>query len=133
MNWKIAVVLLAAISVVVLTAEPAFGQGGTGRSNANNSGQPAKKTGRRSSGVISLADTVWQYKDNRGEEYIQEFLSGGKLKYSGDGEGTWRQYGKTVVIDFEGGQEEGTINGNQIRGTGHDSRGSYTWTLRRSQ
>jgi hypothetical protein len=42
MNWKIAFLLLAALSVGVMIAESALGQGGTGRENTNSS-KPAPK------------------------------------------------------------------------------------------
>ena len=134
--------LLAVLLISIALVKSGSGrapQGGSGRGSTNNSGQPQKRSARPTIKVVSLAGTVWKVNSTNGSNYLSinvyKFLSGGKLKCDKELEGTWRQYGRRVVLVFAKIEfrEEGTITGNQIRGTGTGPGVKYTLTAKRTQ
>jgi len=78
----------------------------------------------------SLAGTIWDWKDSRGNTYTYEYQQGGTLratntKTNAVSTGSWSQSGNQATVTFSGTYKEiGTISGTQMNGQGD----GWTWS-----
>jgi hypothetical protein len=145
-----------AFAVLLLLIHPSFMKVGGVASAQSGSGEregttpksppitsvshPASRTSRKRSrpsreSVQSLEGTVWDVIDNDGDKSTYTFLPNGKVQCNTGGIidkycWNWKQYGNRVIMSFEDGRREGTIQGDKIiDGRGYNSYGrKWKWT-----
>ncbi len=96
----------------------------------------AKQSGQSTAPGVS--GTTWAGKDSDGEYYTYHFLTDGVLHYDTQSDswqnGSWEQDGNNIYFEMNNkfSEQYGTIRGNKMKGTGHNTKGhEWTWKAKK--